>query len=261
MAVLKRGVIFGVIIGLLVCFSASLFAQEDKNEPEDKIEKFTRFIKKKRVNAAYVMGGLNKLNLDTLNRHLEKDDYPPLQEGYLTYGVGGHIIHNKFIVGLEIHRFLERNAISSKAFNTSAYGKYFLLNFGYLLHEKKGLMVYPLAGMGFGQLKLRVTENNIHSFQDINNFQKGSESITRSFLVNLAVGADYFFNYNQEKKGKNSLMVGIRAGYMFSAIKDDWSVNHVHVADGPNAGLSSPYICIVFGLGGWMEKFIEIAIS
>ena len=261
MTVLNRRFMFGVIFGLLVCFSTGLIAQEEQKEPEDKIEKFTKFIKKKRVNAAYIIGGLNILNLDALNQHLEKDDYPVLPKTYLTYGVGGHIIHNKFIVGLEIHRFIEKNPISSKTFNTNAYGKYLLLNFGYLLHEKKGLMVYPLAGMGFGQLTLRVTENNIHSFQDINNFQKGSESITRSFLVNLAFGADYFFKYNKEKKGKNSLMVGIRAGYMFSAIKNDWSVNHVHVADGPIAGLTSPYICIVFGLGGWMEKFIEIAIS
>lgn len=261
MAVLKRRIISGVIMGLLLCFSAGLSAQEEKKEPEDKIEKFTKFIKKKRVNAAYIIGGLNTLHLDTLNRYLAKNDYPSLPQSYMTYGVGGHIIHNKFIVGLEIHRFLEKNSIGSKAFNTNAMGRYFILNFGYLLHEKNGLMAYPLAGVGFGQLTLRVTENNVHSFQDINNFQKGSESITRSFLVNLGFGADYFFNYSQEKKGKNSLMVGVRAGYVFSAIKDDWSVNHVRVADGPIAGLSSPYICIVFGLGGWMEKFIEIAIS
>ena len=235
---------------------------EDQEEPEDQLTKLTKFIAKKRVNAAYIMGGLSFLNFQTLNRSLAKGDYPALTERYLTYGVGGHVIQNKFIVGLEIHRFIEKSpSRSTKAFNTSAYGKYIALNFGYLLYSKKGLMVYPLGGMGFGELRLRVTENNIQSFQDINKYQKGSESITRSFIVNLAIGADYFFKFNQKKKGKNNLMIGIRAGVLLSAIKDDWSVNHIHVADGPVAGLSGPYVCVVFGLGGWMEKLIEIAIS
>jgi len=235
---------------------------ENQEEPEDQLTKLTKFIAKKRVNAAYIMGGLSFLNFNTLNRNLAKGDYPALTERYLTYGVGGHVIQNKFIVGLEIHRYIEKTPVrSTKEFNTSAYGKYIVLNFGYLLYSKKGLMVYPLGGMGFGELRLRVTENNIQSFQDINKYQKGSESITRSFIVNLAMGADYFFKYNQKKKGKNNLMIGIRAGVILSAIKDDWSVNHIHVADGPIAGLSGPYIKVVFGLGGWMEKLIEIAIS
>lgn len=261
MTVMKRWTLFVGIIVLSVYFSAGIFAQEGKDEPENDIDKITKFIKKKRINAAYIIGGFNLLHLDTLNRQLTKDDYPTLPEGYLTYGVGGHVIHDKFVMGLEIRHFVEKNTMSSRDFNTNAYGKLILLNFGYLLHERKGFMVYPLVGMGIGQLTLRITENNVQSFQDINKFQKGSESVTRSFLINLAVGADYFFDYNKEKKGKNSLMVGIRAGYVFSAIKNDWTVNHVRVADGPIAGLSGPYISIVFGLGGWVEKFIKIAIS
>ncbi len=274
MTMKKRGTIFVIIIGLffLCSFGTAVHAeqekpaepkeQEEQEEPEDQLTKITKFIAKKRVNAAYIMGGLSFLNFNNLNRNLAKGDYPELSERFLTYGVGGHVIHNKFILGLEIHRFIEKTpARSAKEFNTSAYGKYIVLNFGYLLYSKKGLMVYPLGGMGFGELRLRVTENNIQSFQDLNKYQKGSESKTRSFVVNLAVGADYFFNYNKKKKGNNNLMIGIRAGVLLSAIKDDWTVNHIHVADGPIAGLSNPYICIVFGLGGWMEKLIEIAIS
>lgn len=266
----KSGIIAVIIIGLLFLGSLETLARaeqekpaepEEQEEPDDQFTKISKFIKKKRVNAAYIMGGAGFLNFNTLNRYLAKEDYPALSEKYLTYGVGGHVIHDKFILGLEIHRYLERNVISSKEFNTSSYGRYIILNFGYLLYSKKGLMVYPLGGMGFGQLRVRVTENNIQSFQDLNLYQKGSESKTRSFMVNLAVGADYFFKYNHKKKGKNNLMIGIRAGVILSAIKDDWTVNHIHVADGPVAGLSGPYIKIVFGLGGWMEKLIEIAMS
>lgn len=274
MAIKMRGTIAVLIMGVLLLCSLALPVRadrekpakpeepEEQKEPEDQLTKITKFIAKKRVNAAYLMGGLSFMNFNRLNNYLAEGDYPTLSERYVTYGAGGHVIQNKFIVGLEIHRFIEKTTTrSTKEFNTGAYGKYFVLNFGYLLYSKKGLMVYPLLGMGFGELRLRVTENNIESFQDINQYQRGSESIARSFVVNLAVGADYFFKYNHKKKGKNNLMIGIRAGVLLSAIKDDWTVNHIRVADGPIAGLSNPYVCIVFGLGGWMEKLIEIAIS
>jgi hypothetical protein len=227
---------------------------------EKEIEKIKKFIKKKRVNAAYFIGGQNMLSLNSLNNTIEQRGFPAVAESYFAYGLGGHVIHNKFIVGIELQRFIEKKQLTSKEFNTSILGKYSLLNMGYLFYSKEGLMMYPLFGIGLGELKLRVIENNIHSFDDIDSYQKGSDSKTRSFLVNFGFGLDYFFKFKEKKRGKNKLIMGIRVGYITSAARSDWSVNHIRVDDGPTAGLTGPYVRVIIGLGGWVEKLIKIAI-
>jgi hypothetical protein len=227
---------------------------------EKEIEKIKKFIKKKRVNAAYVIAGQNMLSLNRLNNYIEQRGFPTVTESYFAYGLGGHVIHNKLVVGVELQRFNEKKQITSKDFNTSILGKYSLLNMGYLFYSKKGLMMYPLFGIGLGELKLRVIENNIHSFEDIDSYQKGSDSKTRSFLVNLGFGLDYFFKFKEKKRGANKLIMGVRLGYIISAVRSDWSVNHIRVSDGPVVGLTGPYIRVIIGLGGWVEKLIKIAI-
>lgn len=243
-----------VTVGLIVALTTTASAQEKE------INKITKFIKKQRINAAYVIGGFNFVNLNTLNRYLEKGDFPPTEKAYFCFGLGGHVIHNKFVLGLVFQHFLPRKQATEKEFTTASTGKYTVLNMGYLVHSKKGLMIYPLAGIGFGELRLRITENNIQSFGDIDSIQRGSDSKTRSILVNLGAGMDYFFNYDKKKKGKNNLMMGVRVGYLISAIKYDWRVNYAKVADGPPSGLTGPYFHVVIGLGGWVEKLIRIAL-
>lgn len=249
----QKKIIVLAIVVILLCSTAVLAQKKE-------IEKITKFIKKKRINAAYFMFGLNMLNLNNLNNHLTQKEFPTVAESYYIFGLGGHIIHNKFVVGIELQRFFKKEQISSKEFNTSVMAKYSLLNLGYLFYSKKGLMMYPLFGMGLGELKLRVIENNIHSFGDIDSYQRGSQSNTQSLLLNLGFGLDYFFKFDEKKKGQNNLMMGVRIGYNISAIKSDWSVNHVHVGDGPPSGLTCFYFRVVIGLGGWVEKLIKKAI-
>lgn len=227
---------------------------------EKEIEKIKKFIKKKRINAAYLMAGENMFAIGKLNDYLGSGDFPTVPKNYFTYGLGGHVIHNKFVLGLEIQRSFKKKQMTAKAFTTSLSAKYSILNIGYLFYWKKGLMMYPLVGVGLGELKLRVIENNIQSFEDIGSYQKGSDSRTRSILVNMGFALDYFLNFNRRKKGQNNLMMGVRLGFLVSAARFDWSVNHVHVPDGPPVGLTGPYVRVVIGLGGWVEKLIEKAI-
>ena len=247
----KKLLFITLTLGFIFCFSFMTVAQEKE------IEEIKKFIKKKRVNAAYFIAGQNMMSLNRLNNTIEQRGFPTVAENYFAYGLGGHVIHNKFVVGIELQRFIEKKKVSPKDFNTSLLGKYSLLNMGYLLYSKKGLMMYPLCGIGMGELKLRVIENNIHSFDDIDSYQKGSDSKTRSFLVNLGFGLDYFFKFKERKRGKNKLIMGIRLGYLISAVRSDWSVNHIRVGDGPIAGLTGPYVRVIIGLGGWVEKLIK----
>ncbi len=227
---------------------------------ENGYEQFAKFIKKKRINAAYIMLGGHRANFDALNGFLAPRAYPTVSENYFTFGFGGHLIHGKFLLGAEIHKFLKKGSRSNLEFSNFADAQLYLLNFGYLAYAKKGFMLYPLAGVGLGRLKITVYENNVDSFVDIGSLQRGSISNSSSIVVNLGMGMDYFFKYDTKKKGNNSIMVGIRAGYIISAHKNHWKVNYTQVADGPTSGLTGPYFRVVIGMGGWIEKLIKIYI-
>jgi opacity protein-like surface antigen len=250
----KLFILSSYFILALLAFSNTAAAQKDQ------IEKITKFIKKKRINAGYVMFGISRLNLIQLNSFLESSDLPEVDEFFFSYGLGGHVIHNKFVVGLEIVRTFEKYNQETDGFRTSTKSKYGVLNFGYLLRSKKGLMHYPYLGVGIGKLTLRVTENNIKSFNDITGYQRGSESSATNFLFNLGFAVDYFYKFNEKKKGQNNLVIGIRIGWIFSPVRRDWQVNHTRVVDGPDSGISGPYLRFTVGLGGWIEKLIKKAI-
>jgi len=232
----------------------------DAYEERDGLYRISKFIKKKRINAAYGIIGGHRLELRDLNDHLVPWDFPPVLESYFTFGFGGHIIHNKFILGVEILRFIPKERLTTNEFNTSATATSAMLNFGYLAYSNKGLMAYPIAGIGLGDLRVSVTENNIDSFQDINVLQRSTLSVRKSVVVNFGVGCDYFFNYKKKKKGKNCFMVGFRMGYKMSALKNNWHINGSSITNGPASAFNGPYINVVVGLGGYVEKLIKIAI-
>lgn len=227
---------------------------------EKEIEKIKKFIKKKRVNAAYIMFGANIASLRNLNMFLDNMSLPTTGESFLSYGLGGHVIHNKLVVGLEIVKSSEKNGSGMNDFSTSLSFRYIAVNLGYLMHSKNGLMLYPYGGLGLGRLTLRLTENNIVSINDITAFQRSSESYVKTLIANLGFALDFFYKYNSKKKGQNNLVVGLRAGYLFSPHRFSWRVNHIQVDDGINQGINGPYIRIVVGFGGWIEKLIKKAL-
>lgn len=248
-----------LVFGLLFLFFGMAMGKEQEQE-DDQIDKFEKFIMKKRVNAAYFIVGNNTFRLNSLNNYLTPRGFPTLAANYLAYGFGGHVIHNKFVLGAEVQRSFGKKQLSTANFNTFLSFKYTTLNIGYLLYSQKGLMTYPLLGFGFGELKLKVMNNEIDSFNDIDKNHNISTSWTHSFLVNLGMGLDYFVNFNKKMQGKNNLVIGIRAGYLISPIKFNWSIDGIRVGDGPEVGLTGPYIRITIGLGGWVEKLIKQAI-
>lgn len=228
---------------------------------DDQIEEFKKFITKKRINAAYIMFGFNHVGTDNMNTFLHSSGLPTVEEDYLSLGFGGHVIHNRFVLGFEVVKMFEKEGQTVKEFSTAMGAKYTLLNFGFLAHQKKGLMFYPTIGIGLGEMKLRVTENNIHSFEDFTGSQRGSESRRLGILFQLSAALDYFHKYKDKKKGRNSIVFGIRAGYIFTPMRFKWKVNYVTVGDGPNSALNGFYIRLVFGLGGYIENLIRVVVK
>jgi hypothetical protein len=178
----------------------------------------------------------------------------------MSFGAGAHFVNNKLVIGVEFVKLLERFTAAPTDYNISVSSKLILINFGRIIHWKKGLMMYPFLGGGLGKLTMITAENNIDSFNDISTLQRGSESKFSNFVCNLGFAADYFLKYNSEKKGRNNLIIGFRAGVHYMPFKSTWKVNHIAVPDGPETGINGVYFRIIIGLGGWAEVLIRKAI-
>jgi hypothetical protein len=238
------------------CFSFPVRAATQKVE----LNEIAKFIKKKRVNAAYAIGGGNTLDVSKLNLSLSERGFPEVPANYLSYGVGGHFINNKLVFGVELINLLERTTTAPTDYNLSVSVKFILLNFGHLIYQKKGLMFYPYMGAGYGRFKMLTAQNNIDSFNDISLMQKNSESVFSNMIFNLGFAGDYFLNYNSQKKGLNNVIIGFRIGINFIPFNSTWKINRIPVPDGPQTGINGPYFRIVIGLGGWAERIIRKAI-
>lgn len=237
-------------------FFLSNLAAAQKND----LYEIVKFIKRGRVNAAYAIGGANFLELNNLNMNLSEKGFPEAPTNYMSFGAGAHFVNNKLVIGVEFIKLLERITTAPTDYNISVSAHYILLNFGRIVYWKKGLMMYPFLGGGLGKLKMITAENNIDSFNDISGLQRGSEAKFSNFICNLGFATDYFLKYNPEKKGRNNLIIGFRAGINFMPFESDWKVNRIAVPDGPETGINGPYFRIIIGLGGWAEVLIRKAI-
>ena len=252
-----------MIIILFTCSSAERNKHKKKEDKSKAITELTedvvKFIKKKRVNAAYGLFSSTTMNLDNLNRDLSYSKLPELPEKYFTFGFGGHLIEKRFVAGLEFQKSLLRSRSVSNNYSSVLTFKYALVNFGYLIYSGEKIMIYPMVGGGFGHVKMFNCDNTINSFNDISNFLNTSEAKRYGFIANFGLGIDYFIQIkiNTKKSKKKGLVIGLRTGYLFSPILEKWRVNLIKVSDGPKIGVNGFYLKFVVGLEGIVEKFIS----
>lgn len=247
-----------ILLLAFLTFIPVLAEDEPEKEKDNEIEKLEKFMKKKRINAGYLILGARNMNLSNLNNYLTSNGHPAVQNSTFTIGLGGHVIHNKTVVGVEIVRTRQKPDLGSGEFSTSARATHTTLNIGRLIFFKKGTMAYPYFGIGAGTLTMRITEHNIDSFGDITGYQKGSEAKRNNLLVNIGFATDYFYKYREKKKGQNNLFIGLRVGWLLSPTRGKWRVNNFTVDDGPDSGITGPYIRLTIGLGGWVERLIKV---
>ena len=261
---LKRVILVNLmIIILFTCTSAERNKHKKKKDKNKAITEVTKdvvkFIKKKRVNAAYGIFGGTTMNLNNLNRDLSYTKLPELPEKYFTFGFGGHLIEKRFVAALEFQKSLLRSNSVSNNYSSVLTFKYTLVNFGYLIYSGEKIMIYPMVGGGFGHMKLFNSDNTVDSFNDISNFMNTSEAKRYGFIANFGLGIDYFIQTKKNNKRikKKGLVIGLRTGYLFSPILEKWRVNLMKVSDGPKTSVNGFYLKLIIGFEGIVEKFIK----
>ena len=200
----------------------------------------------------YFMSSLNYIDLDKLNSDLKNYSYPELSSCFWAIGGGGHgIIRNKIIIGGEGYALMG-DEVSNNTYEVSISGGYGFFDVGYIVYSAKTFRIYPLIGLGAGGLDLEIVKKESSlSFDDtLKSPQRIADLSTGAFLLNLALGADYLLPFAEDKAGRGGLVLGIRVGYIFAPYKSDWEMEGLDISDGPELGITGPYLRIIIGGGG-----------
>lgn len=196
----------------------------------------------------FFMVGAQQLDLDELNERFADTGYPEFDDVLLTLGGGGFFVHNRFVIGGEGHGALgSSETTDGDEFRTSVGGGYGLLNVGYAAIAHRGLLVYPMIGVGGGGLMVDITERSTPDFDDVlDQPRRGVHLVQAQFLVSAGIGIDHVFRTGISNRG---FALGLRAGWMFAPIEGDWAFGRNDVADGPDSGFNGPYVRLSIGAG------------
>jgi len=195
----------------------------------------------------YASGGGLWLGLDDLNTAMNNQGYSQFSGAFLAKGGFGHILINRILLGGGGFALYRKNV--TRVDTTAVLGgNVGLFHVGYVFLSKGILKSYALVGIGGGSLSLRVTEKSSADFKEVlSDPKRGSLLTTGGFLLELAVGADFFVKTEAHKNGDGGLLFGVQAGYSLAPGWGKWTMPDMDIADGPKLGLMGVFVRLFFG--------------
>jgi len=190
--------------------------------------------------------GYANYNMASMNGWLS-DVYPNIRKDFISFGASGYAVRNNLIIGGEGFG-LTGASVSKDTMSIAPYIGMGMLNIGYALYRKRYFLIYPLFGVGGGDLSYRFREieggqGQVNVIKDVDYKLKCS-----AFLLSIAVGADKYVI----KANNRGISIGLRMGYTFAIQNGNWKKKNTEVA-GPNLNLSGFFFTIAFG-GGHLSK-------
>jgi hypothetical protein len=239
----KTAVVFSVIVAVLLSAAVSQ-GQEEAAEMKEE------------GGMGYSIFGNSMIDVENLNAKLESNGYTKLSESYFCVGGGGHsIINKRWIIGGEAYSLLGDD-VTGANFKASTIIFQGFASVGYIVFAKKGFSVYPLIGLGGGSMTLTFSEKEAtYSFDDVLiDPRRGTTLTAGGFLINLALGVDYYLKMGENKEGHGGFLFGVRAGYTLAPSKAGWGMFDNELTGAPEISMTGPFVRIIFGGGGFEKK-------
>ncbi|OQX94850.1 hypothetical protein B6I21_08515 [candidate division KSB1 bacterium 4572_119] len=206
-------------LSIFLIFSSLIFAQEKCCKTTSGRGYFIAGTNVLDFGRGYFIAGTNVLDLDALNSRLVSNGYKEFSNNFISIGGGGHGIINNIIIGGQggtIFGGDETVELGTETFKTSLIGGYGFF-FDELLTDPKRSVELNMGG----------------------------------FLLNLALGMDYFIKLGGDETGAGGLVVGVQAGYMIAPFAGDFQWEANELAGCPDIGFNGPYVKFMFGGGGY----------
>jgi hypothetical protein len=213
---------------LLLCFlalSSSLLAQSSRS-----------------YGTLFLGGGANMMNFSSLNKRLQDNELPPVGNIAYNTNLGGYgVIEGRVLVGGEGTLYFNSNA--KEGIKTDLVGGYGIFQVGYSIVHKRRLEFYPLVGVGFGSLAIRIRDSRPDGvFQNyFDQLPNVRELIGRGPMIQLAGAVQYRLSQ------RNGYFVGLRAGYVNMG-NSGWRFSEGLLIDGPATAGSNFFANLTFGM-------------
>jgi hypothetical protein len=192
----------------------------------------------------YFAVGVNATDLGPLNDRLSANGYPTFSTELLSVGGGGYrVVADRILLGAELTGLVTPNQ-GFQGRDVFVGGGYGLFSLGYLFRPAPQLRAYPLAGFGAGGLVLTIGDDGAANFDDVLEDPNRSATLSKgSVLVSLGAGVEYQFG----TPGGNGVRLGLRGGYLLSALDSDWQLDQDRLSDGPDATMQGPFLRLTIG--------------
>ena len=201
--------------------------------------------------ATYGSLGFNVVDTDDLSGRLSGAGYGDLEPDGVGIGTATYQFRGRFVGGVEGHTTGTETARVGGV-EAQVGGRYALFNLGYDLLGRETAKAYPLVGVGYGDLTLRLAPTTDADFDRLLlDPTRGSALSTRGFLLNAGVGGDLILPFTANDDVASGLALGLRAGYLVAlGGDDDWEqLATSSVTGAPDADLSGPYLRLLVGFG------------
>ena len=248
---MQNSSLFRLLLASILFLSLGALVTVQAQTPED--EAPSTEPPKKEEGAGFFSIGTQFTDLGSLNNRLAEAGYPTFTSEMLSLGGGGYgVVANRLLLGGEGHALTTTDG-TFQGRTVSVGGGYGLFTLGYLFRPTSNLRAFPLAGVGGGGLQLEIeSTGDPNNFDEILNNPNRSATVGRaSLLVSLGGGIEYQFGPPGKSGG---VRLGLRAGYVISALNSDWQLDENSLSGGPDATMQGPFIRLTIGGGGGSDN-------
>jgi hypothetical protein len=218
------------------------------------------------VNLNYALG------YDSASNTLSGANFAKPTGAMMNFGFQGYGLYKSIILGGELNVGVG-NASSGKQFilrskgdstygttSTQSFGGNLMFNVGMVALRKKGLIVYPLIGIGFGSSGIRMKASAASRvYPDFTNVitdanQQNMLVWTSNAVFDIGLGAQYILGKATEDNAKG-FSIGFRVGYNTQFATDNIKVNQKNAIDNPDWKTSKPTLPKI-GASGLYAKLL-----
>jgi hypothetical protein len=204
---------------------------------------------------AWYSPGFSFLDTASLNSAIASQGYNNLSSVFISQSGGAHIILDRIILGgsgAGLNGFRTTNTNGDVLGVSGGYG---LFNLGYLIYHEENFSLYPILGIGSGNISISGSGplNKIFGLS-------GKEDIARidsaQVILDIGLAADYLIDFNADPENASGIVVGLKLGYLFVASPTQWESNRQIVGGSNLPNLSNQGIYFNLNLGGGTQRSV-----
>jgi hypothetical protein len=198
--------------------------------------------------------GIHTIQYKDLNSSLPTGS-PQITNKPLVTGGAGYFVFSNFVLGGETGT-LRAGSFSRDDQVIDLSGDFGFFSLGYVVMNKKGILVYPLLSIGGNTLEMYMHQSGLNaSYSAVTGepFQATTLRL-KSKMVKLSVSGLYTIQGSKSEKGSAGLMIGLEAGYQMSYKPGVWRYDNGDISDGPEFTGNAFFIQLMIGGGGVMHR-------